>query len=579
MNISEGDLRAHADKRITALGAQRREWEPGAEEVARFTLRWLSPYIRNMGSNRNVRQQTVDGHTYSGGQANNRLFNSTASRAHRTLSAGMSSGMSSPSQPWFKLKFADSERGAAHAVKVWTDDVQTLLYAFLAQTNVYQAMQSSYRELGIFGVSSILWVPHWQYGAVAYAQTFGEYWLGQDDGLRVDTMIRDTTMSAGQMAERFAEDKLSRTVKNLLADKKFDAQVEVRHIIEPNRDRAFGKLDKTNMAYRSYYIEQGSDEKKVLEVGGFKRKPMSTPRWESMGTSAYSVGPGFDALPESRKVQLQEIRYQQAQDYTVRPSLEMAVANRNSGANLIPGGITWSASQDLAGQGAKPIWQINASALPALSQDISQRTEPAILDAFYANLFMAITNMRGVQPRNVEEIARRNEEQLAQLGPVVDRVQVEKLAVIVLQAFEMLSDAGKLPPVPEEINGAELSIEFISVLAQAQRMIGLGSMERAVGFVGNIAGVYPAILDVPDFEGIVADYTSRLGIPAKSMRSEKDVAAIREQRAAEQQQAAQAEQMAAMAPAMQQVAAGAELLSKTDANAGLLPRLLPPAMV
>ena len=571
MNITEGQLREHAERRITGLAAQRRPWEPGAEETARFTLRWISPFIRRMGSDRNAVQRTGDGVPYSGGQANNRLFNTTASRAHRTLKNGMSSGMSSPSQPWFKLKVGRGDLADAQAVKIWIDDVTALIYAFLAQTNIYQAMQHGYGELGVFGSEATLWVPHWQYGAVAYPLTFGEYWLGQDEGLRVDTLIRETSMSVAQMWERFPQEKLSDTVKRLRTAGKHDSMVSVRHIIEPNRDRAFGRLDKTNMPYRSYYIETASDAKAVLEVGGFKRKPMATPRWETVATDPYSPSPGFDALPESRKAQLQELRFQQAQDYTVKPSLEMSVANRNNGAALIPGGVTWSSAQDLAGQGARPIWQINPQALPAISADIQNRTEPAIEAAFFAHLFMAITNMRGIQPRTVEEIARRNEEQLSQLGPVVDRVQVEKLAVIVLQAFEMLSDAGKIPPVPEEMNGTELVIEFVSILAQAQKMIGLGSMERALGFIGNIAGVYPAILDKPNFEDMVDEYTSRLGVPARTMRSDDEVEEIRASRA--QQQAA--DRAAAMAPALKDVAAGAELLSRTDANAGLLPRLLP----
>lgn len=571
MNITEGELRKHADQRLKGLAALRRPQEPAAEETARFTLRRISPYLRSMGSERNEVQRAADGTVYNGSAANNRMFNATASRAHRTLKAGLSSGMSSPSQPWFKLKIERTDLMEVQAVKEWLDDVTNLLYAFFSQTNIYQALQHTYGELGWAGTGALLWVPHWQYGAVGFSTTFGECWLGQDDGLRVDTMLRDTSMTVAQMYERFPTDKLSDAVKRLHTAGKLDTMVPVRQMIEPNRERAFGKLDKTNMPYRSYYFDSKCDGEKVLEVGGFKRKPMATPRWEATGVDIYSDGPAFDALPESKKAQLQEVRLQQAMDYTVRPALEMSVANRNNGANLIPGGVTWSAAQDLQGQGTKAIWQVNPSALPAISQDITGRTEPAIEAAFFANLFMAITNMRGIQPRNIEEIAKRNEEQLAQLGPVVDRVQVELLSVVVMQTFEILADARRIPPVPEQLNGIELNIEFVSVLAQAQKMIGLGSMERALGFIGNIAGVYPAIVDKPDFEGMVDEYTSRLGIPARTMRSNEDVEAVRASRAQQEQMA----NTAAMAPALKDVAAGAELLSRTDANAGLLGRLAP----
>lgn len=570
--IADDKLREHIANRQSGLSAFRRPWEPGVEETARFCRRWISPYMRNLGSNRNTRQQAADGTFYQGGQANNRLYNSTALRASRTLASGMSSGMSSPSSTWFKLKPSTAELGEIQSVKVWIDAVTGLIYSFLAQTNIYQAMQSGYRELGDFGSEAGLFIPHWRYGAVAYPLVFGEYWLGQDDGLRIDTLIRDAPMTVAQVHDRFPADRISEAAKRLKTAGKLDSMVPVRHIIEPNRERLYGRSDNTNMPFRSVYWEADGDDKKILEFGGFNEKPFFTPRWETSGTEVYSAGPGFDALPDARKVQLQELRYQQAQDYLVKPSLEMAVANRNNGANLIPGGITWSASADL-NQGARPIWEIDAQALPAISNDITQRTEPAIDRAYFAHLFLAITNMPGIQPRNVEEIVKRNEEQLSQLGPVVDRVQVEKLSVIVLQAFSILSRARRIPPVPQELNGVELTIEFVSILAQAQKMMDLGKMERALGFIGNIAGVYPAILDKPNFEDMVDEYAiQRLGIPARTMRPPEEIEAIRAQRAQQQQ----ADRAAAMAPAMKDAAAGAELLSRTDAGGeSLLTRLLP----
>lgn len=573
MNITEGDLRKHAEKRAQALASIRKPWETGNFEVARFCQRWLSPYITRMGSG--AQTNSVDGVRQQGGQANNRLYNGTAVKAARTLANGMSSGLSSPSQPWFKFKLDDPTLSKVHAVKEWIDDTTALLYAFLAQTNIYTAMQFGYRELGLFGVEATAFLPHWKYGAVAYPLTFGEYWLGQDDGLRVDTLIRDTSMAASSVVARWG-DKACRKTRQLVKDDKGDQTISIRHVIEPNADRSHGKLDNTNMPFRSYYFEVNAEaekdgQKPLLEVSGYRRFPVATPRWESYGTEVYSAGPGFDALPDARKLQLQELRYQQAQDYIVRPPLEMPVANRNNGANLIPGGITWSAAQDLGSGGARAMWQVPAQALPAMAEDMMNRTEPAINDSFFTPLFDMFGGISGTTQRTAEEVIRRHEDRLALLGPVVDRVQNEKLANIVLQAFDILSRAGRLPPAPPELQGVELSIEFVSVLAQAQKMMGLGAMERYVGFIGNIAGVKPAILDKPDFDFMVTEYGERLGVPARSIRPDEDVAADRQAQA----QAAQQEKMAAMAPALESAAAGAELLSRTDANAGLLPRLLP----
>ena len=130
----------------------------------------------------------------------------------------------------------------------------------------------------------------------------------------------------------------------------------------------------------------------------------------------------------------------------------------------------------------------------------------------------------------------------------------------------MCAKLGMLPPVPDELQGREIKIKFTSVLAQAQRMIGLAGIERAVGFAGNLAGSVPTILDNIDFDDLVRDYWERVGVPAKTLRAVEDVQADRQARAQQEQ----SERMAAMAPALKDVAQGAELLSKTDVGGSSL---------
>lgn len=566
--ISNHDLRKKLDLRFASLAADRKCRERPNEEVARFSQRWLSPYVSGR------RESTNRGNTTSGGYANNRLYNAKALIAHRTLTAGMSSGLSSPSQPWFKFAPSDPDMRVNHAVKEWCDEVTNVVSRFLYSTNIYPAMTQGYGELGNFGSEATLFVPHLEYGAVAFPLTWGEYWIGADDGLRISQLYRDCTMTVAQAVAKFGLEKLSKEVQDNYKAERLMAPVAIRNAIEPNTDRVYGKIDRTNKPFRSVYWEVnapcGYGEGGILAFEGFDRKPFATPRWATMGMDAYATGPGFDALPESMKLQLQEIRLQGAMDYTVKPPLQAPITARNDMMNLIPGSISFTSAQDM-NNGARPVWEVPAAAIPNIAGDI-QRTEKSIDDAYFTPLFNIFEGITGTQPRTAEEIARRHEERLALLGPVVDRVQNEKLSVIVLQAFSICSDLGMLPPVPDDLDGQPISIEFVSVLAQAQRLIGLGSLERAAGFIGNLAGVKPEVLDVMDADDMAREYWDRVGAPQKAIRSLEDVAAIRDQRA---QQAAAA-QAAAAAPALRDVAQGAELLSRTDVNgSSLLNRLLP----
>lgn len=572
MSLSPVELKKHMERRRKGLANLRKPWETGNEEVARSTLRWLSPYVARKSSGRGQVASADGSQPYVSGQPNNRLYNSTATQCASILANGMASGMSSPSSTWFAFQPADRDLRKNHAVKVWVDEVTGIVTRFLSQTNIYHAMQQGYGELGVFGTEATLFTPHWQYGGVAHCLTWGQYWLGSDDGLRIDTLIRDVPMTVGQVCQMVgskaeAKKKLSQTSRKLLDDGKFDSVIPIRHMIEPNLDRVFGKVDAVNKAFRSAYWEPNADDGRandgeVLRLSGFDRKPFATPRWETVDLNPYGFGPGFNAMPESRKAQLQEIRLQTVIDYVARPPLQAPVTSRNDGGmNLLPGGVSYTSTTDL-NSGAREVWKTDPSAINYIAQDITNRTEPAIRAAFHAPLFQAITGIPGTQPRTAEEIARRHEENLAQLGPVVDRVQTEKLSVIVLQAFSMCADLGLLPPVPDELDGQEIAIEFVSVLAQAMRMIGLSTMERGVAFVGNVAGVQATVLDVVDFDEMTREYFDRLGVPAKTLNSIEAVAAKREQDAAAQQN----ERIAASMAPMKDGADALRLL--TEAGAG-----------
>jgi hypothetical protein len=82
-------------------------------------------------------------------------------------------------------------------------------------------------------------------------------------------------------------------------------------------------------------------------------------------------------------------------------------------------------------------YQVPYEAIQSIREDLTD-IKQAIDEITYADLFMAITNMRGVQPRNIEEIAARNEEKLTQLGPVIERVNNEKLEVAIERAFGIM---------------------------------------------------------------------------------------------------------------------------------------------
>ncbi|KKL89623.1 hypothetical protein LCGC14_1912800, partial [marine sediment metagenome] len=164
------------------------------------------------------------------------------------------------------------------------------------------------------------------------------------------------------------------------------------------------------------------------------------------------------------------------------------------------------------------------------------------------DLFNAISNMEGVQPRNQEELLQRNQERLLQLGPVLERVHGEFLSKLIDRIFNQMIKADIVPPAPPEIQGQELDIRFISSLAMAQKAVAVQGIERLAGFVGNLAQMNPAALDKLDFDQSIDEYANAIGVPPKIVVPDEKLQEIREEKARQQQLALMMEAAKSAAP-------------------------------
>ena len=127
------------------------------------------------------------------------------------------------------------------------------------------------------------------------------------------------------------------------------------------------------------------------------------------------------------------------------------------------------------------------------------------------------------------------------LGPVLERLHNELLDPLIDNTFNRMIEANLIPPAPEELQGMELNVEFVSMLAQAQRAIGTNSVDRYVNNMGMVAQMKPDVLDKFDSDAWADGYADMLGVDPKLIIGGERVARIRQERAAAQQAMAQQE--------------------------------------
>lgn len=474
-------------------------------------------------------------------RANSSILDNAAVFGARTLAAGMMSGMTSPARPWFRLEIPDKDLMENGAVKAWLHDTAVLLRAIFAGSNTYRSLHTLYEELGLFGTAATIVLPDFDSVIHHYPLTVGEYALGTDYKGVVNTLCREFQMQVGQMIEQFGKENCSETVVNLYNRHQVDQWVDVIHMIEPRKDRDFNKRDNKNMRFASCYIEPGKDNTdRFLSESGFDQFPALTPRWVVTGNDIYGTSPGMECLGDVKQLQHQQLRKGQAIDYQVNPPLQVPTKYKEAAKARLPGGVFYV---DSMGQnaGIKSAFDVNLN-LQHLLGDI-QDVRDRIRSSYYADLFMMLANdtRSGI---TATEVAERHEEKLLMLGPVLERLQNELLSPLIDTAFDYANKAGILPDPPQELQGMELKVEFISVLAQAQRAVAAQGVDRLLGTVGNLAQFKPEVLDKIDFDQVVDDYSDMYGVNPKIVIPDDKVAGIRAQRA----QAAQAAQTAAAMP-------------------------------
>jgi Bacteriophage head to tail connecting protein len=486
-----------------------------------------------------------------------KINDSTGRRSLRVLAAGLQAGMSSPARPWFRLSTGDLVLDDNYEVKTWLRDVEDKIRSVFASSNVYRALHQVYLELGAFGTAASVMLPDFDDVVHMMTLTIGEYALVTDSKGRVVALARELSMTVGQLVDDFGYANCSTHVQNLYDKDVLDVWVDLEHIVEPRKNRDPSKVDAVNKKFRSVYYEVGGQSDRhegLLRDSGFDSFCVLAPRWEVNGNDTYGTGPGHEALPSIRELQHAKLRKGQAIDYQTQPPLQVPVSLKAHGMNRLPGGEVYvdAVGSDNA---IKTLFDVTLD-LSALREDI-QETREAIRQHFFEDLFLMIANdnRSGI---TATEIAERHEEKMLMLGPVLERLQNELFDPLIDFTFERLAKNGGFPPPPEALQDRELSVEYIGLLAQAQRAVALRSNDRLIATVGSIASATgdPSVWDNLDVDEFVEEYAEGLGVAPKLIRSKEMREAMREQRNAQQQMAqaaATAEQAAKAGAAASQI--------------------------
>ncbi|PXH13701.1 portal protein [Klebsiella pneumoniae] len=515
-----------------------------------FDPHWreLSDFINPRGSRFLVTDVNRDD------RRNTKIVDPTATLAARTLSSGMMSGITSPARPWFKLATPDPDMMDYGPVKLWLEVVQRRMNEVFNKSNIYQSLPLLYASLVNYSTGAMAVLEDDSDVIRTMMFPIGSYYMANSARGSVDTCFRKFSMTVRQLVMEFGLNNVSDSVKGMWDSGNYESWIEVIHAVYPNIDRDTAKLNSKNKPVKSVYYEVGGDSDKLLRESGFDEFPIMAPRWEVNGEDVYgSSCPGMIALGQVKALQLEQKRKSQLIDKATNPPMVGPSSLRNQRVSLLPGDITYI--DQVTGQdGFKPAYLVNPNTADLLA-DI-QDTRQIINSAYFVDLFMMLQNIN-TRSMPVEAVIEMKEEKLLMLGPVLERLNDECLNPLIDRTFSIMARKNLLPQPPDVLQGMPLRIEYISVMAQAQKSIGLSSLSSTVGFIGQLAQAKPEALDKLNVDQAIDAFAQMSGVSPTVIVPQEQVEQVREQRAQQQQQ----QQMVAMGMAAAQ---GAKTLSEAQ---------------
>lgn len=486
------------------------------------------------------------------------IVDSTATIAHRTLTAGMYSGVTSPAMRWFKFATTNATLKELAEVMDYFDEVTNIMFADLAQSNFYTTAGSTYASLSAFGTAAVQIEadPDRVFRFTPFAT--GQYVIDVDSSGLVNYIAREYPMRARNVIDEFGEGKVSDKVKAMvMGDKTGSNWVKIIHIQEENINRDVTKLDSKNKPFRSVYYEADANEHPPLRESGYDSQPFAGSRWEVHGDNVYGTGPGEAALGDVKALQ------------TLVKDLLIAVAKKIKPplvANASAGDLSINTSASAVTYTNGVTTQNGPIIAPAYIVDIQiqelllaiQAHQDRIKSVFFADLFFMLSSSNKKQ-QTAYEIAAIQTELLRLLGPIIERLYPDNLKIQLSRCYDIENEAGRLPIPPDILQGTDFKAEIISQIAMAQKQSVIQPIEQMVNLAIQSSQAFPGALDKINIDQVMDEVANALGVPAGTINADEVVAKARALQAQLIQEQQAAEQSASMVD-------NAQKLSQTDVS-------------
>lgn len=511
-------------------------WEPEWQEVADLVLPYRDFSLSDPTGPRRIRRSIYDG---------------TAPDANESLAAAVHGLLTNPAIRWFALTPADESVEPDELSQVWLYDSTSKMLNFCASTESGFAVQSheTYLDLCSFGTSNVTirrGVGSLRLQTEPMAACFA---AEDDDGRLVEHHFR-FSLTLREAVVKFGDQLAPETQKEAEDNSKANKRIEFIHSIIKRRERDPMKLDRLNKPWGSYYVELA--RKHLVSEGGFDRMPRLMPRWSKGARDPYGYGPGLRKLPDIRTANAMTLTILMAGELAVRPPLNVPSGMLQHPPRIAPGAVNYyqAGSKDRI----EPVFD---GANPLVGMKLLEDRIARIERGFFNDKFSLPENDR----MTATEIVARRQQGLLAASPVLSRMYAEYLIPVLTEVYHFLKESNRLMPTPPQLQGAQLTVDFLSPLALSQRASESQGFQAAMADAQQIVAHDPSVV-----ANLNSDYAYRRAfqwhnVDPRMLKSRRQVEAARAQQREETEAANSVVQAQQIASAGRDAAAAAKDLS------------------
>lgn len=480
--------------------------KPDLQELSEYFLPRSVRFI-----SRNVRRPYVK---------SKKIVDSTPLIALRNFSSGMMSGATSPTNRWFKTTISTNDNlndnYNNYELKKWCSKQEEITREILYSSNFYQCLPEVYKELGVFGFCAMGLEPDF-YNIVNFKiLPIGSYYYSKNYKGEIDTFCRVYMETAKNLVEKYPNQC---PIEILEASKNNPLKLfEIFHFVEPNKFYKEKRLSSKYSKYISAIILSSKGE--FLSLRGYSKFPYVVFESGFNPENEYpNDSPAICALPDVKQLMTMVKEYAKAVKKIVSPAYKGPASLKNKKLADIPGAFI---EEDENGRGISPIYEVNPKILE-LKQEKDELKE-IIKEHFYNDLFAMILSTSNTT-RTATEVNELKEEKMVLLSPLLEQIH-SALRQILYWIYDEEIKIGLIKK--PNLKSYQFKIEFVSSLAQAQKVTNISSMERFTTFVSNIANsIDPILKSKLNAEKIIEDYAHYANINPEQIVSKEEMDEIR----------------------------------------------------